>query len=113
MLREFLGGEEPGDAATTAGIPRTAADAEPNRTPLATAEAVAHAIAAAIHDIARQGLHGHDQQTVRERLTTDLTMAHATLSYEKARRNGKTPKGAVRDAALDLVKRYRVEHRLL
>ncbi|WP_369228413.1 hypothetical protein AB5J52_48040 (plasmid) [Streptomyces sp. R39] len=85
-------------------------DAEP--VPITDATAPAYAIAAAIHDITRQRLPGHGPEIVRHRLLRPSSVIRASTAYSRARKSGKTERGAVRDAAIHLVRHYRVQHRL-
>ncbi|MET9089421.1 hypothetical protein ABZX77_47485 [Streptomyces sp. NPDC004237] len=85
-------------------------DTEP--TPITDANAPAHVIAAAIHDITKQGLPGHGPEAVRHRLLRPASVVRAAAAYSRARKSGKTERGAVRDAAIQLVRHYRVQHRL-
>ncbi|MEY9840700.1 hypothetical protein [Streptacidiphilus sp. EB103A] len=84
----------------------------PAAEPITDANGAAHAIVAAVHDIAKQDLPGHDLETVRERLSTTGTIVRATLAYGRARADGKTEYGAAREAAIALVRGYRAQHRL-
>ncbi|MET8704337.1 hypothetical protein ABZW10_36610 [Kitasatospora sp. NPDC004723] len=74
--------------------------------------AVQHVLAAAARDIVDQSLAGHDADAVLGRLGTGYYIVRAHDAYEKARGVGKTPRGAVREAALVVIKRYRFEYRL-
>jgi len=86
------------------------ADTDP--VPITDENAVAHAIAAAIHDIAKQDLPGHGREIVHLWLTRPASVVRASVVYAKARNTGKTEREAVRDAALDLVGNYRFQHNL-
>ncbi len=74
--------------------------------------AVSHILAAAIQDIAKQGIPGHDQEAAHGRVVSAPYVLVAQVSYAVAREGGKTPRGAVRDAVLSVLKRYRQECRL-
>ena len=86
------------------------ADADP--VPITDENAVAHAIAAAIHDITKQDLPGHGHEIVHARLTRPGSVVRASVAYNKARSTGKTERGAVRDAAMELVRQYRFQNNL-
>ncbi|MFD3381351.1 MULTISPECIES: hypothetical protein [unclassified Streptomyces] len=86
------------------------ADTDP--VPITDENAVAHAIAAAIHDITKQGLPGHGHEIVNLRLIRPASVVRASVAYAKARDTGKTERGAVRDAAIELVRNYRFQHNL-
>ncbi|MFF3489106.1 hypothetical protein ACFYXC_38585 [Streptomyces sp. NPDC002701] len=74
------------------------ADADP--VPITDENAAAHAIAAAIHEI------------VKQRLIRAGSVVRASVAYSNARKTGKTERGAVRDAAIELVRQYRFQHNL-
>jgi len=86
------------------------ADTDP--VPITDVNAVAHAIAAAIHDITKQDLPGHGREIVHARLIRPGSAVRASVAYTKARNTGKTERGAVRDAAMELVRQYRFQHNL-
>ncbi|MGW3654153.1 hypothetical protein [Streptomyces sp. NPDC000878] len=86
------------------------ADTDP--VPITDENAVAHAIAAAIHDITKQDLPGHGHEIVNMRLIRPTSVVRASVAYTKARTTGKTERGAVRDAAIELVRHYRFQHNL-
>ncbi|MFE9687515.1 hypothetical protein [Streptomyces sp. NPDC006285] len=86
------------------------ADADP--VPITDENAAAHAIAAAIHDITKQDLPGHGHEIVKQRLIRAGSVVRASVAYSNARKTGKTERGAVRDAAIELVRQYRFQHNL-
>lgn len=86
--------------------------AETDPIPITGENAVAHAIAAAIHDITNQGLPGHGHEVVKQRLTRPAPVVRASVAYNEARSTVKSDREAVRDAAIELVRHYRIQHHL-
>ncbi|MFE7485157.1 hypothetical protein [Streptomyces sp. NPDC057552] len=80
---------------------------------LAPASVVAEILAASIHNIAEQGLAGHDLNTVKARFNDNLpAVVRAAKTYAESTKTGKTDQGAKRDAALAVVTHYRMQHNL-
>ncbi|MER8119213.1 hypothetical protein [Streptomyces sp. NPDC094031] len=80
---------------------------------LAPASVVAEILAASIHNIAEQGLAGHDLDTVKARFDDNLSaIVRAAKAYAESIKSGRTGQGAKRDAALAVVARYRMQHNL-
>ncbi|MET9779309.1 hypothetical protein ABZ023_34565 [Streptomyces sp. NPDC006367] len=80
---------------------------------LAPAGVVGEILVAAIHNIAEQNIDGHDLAAARNRLDGDPSaIVRSAKTYAESIEGGKTDEEAKRDAAIAVVKHYRLQHSL-